>query len=361
MKIIQLVSNRVWGEEARHALFLSSALRAEGMETVAVTRGCEPVDTKFTEAGIPIEKASFRGGLLDFTSPGVICHIASQWPTEERIIIHAHNFRDGQLAVKCAEKLRKRGHDAKTVITEHTVRKASADRVNAEVCRRLDAIVTVSGLVRERLLESTPEIDETKVFRIPDSIPEPPLERKEEPAAPRRIPVLLYAGPLSEEKGLVLLLEALVPVKDLVWKMVKAGSGTPEEEAEFRSISRRLGIDGRIQWVRQVTDLWSQTEKADIGVFPSVCEEPMGHRVLEFMRAGLPVVSTDSGAQRELISNGVNGILTHTDPGAFSKGLRQLLENPALRQKIGREALNTFLRFSYPNFYAQMLEVYRNC
>lgn len=77
----------------------------------------------------------------------------------------------------------------------------------------------------------------------------------------------------------------------------------------------------------------------DLLIFPP--REPEGHPwvIIEAMAAGLPVITTDQGAIRESVIDGVNGfIVDKHNPGAIAEKIRFLYEHPDIREKMGRES-----------------------
>ena len=57
-------------------------------------------------------------------------------------------------------------------------------------------------------------------------------------------------------------------------------------------------------------------------------------KVLQYMAAGLPVVSTKAGANAEVIGEGVNGYLVST-PGEWAQRIAQLALDADLRLRMG--------------------------
>jgi glycosyltransferase involved in cell wall biosynthesis len=68
--------------------------------------------------------------------------------------------------------------------------------------------------------------------------------------------------------------------------------------------------------------------------------EPSGRVVTEAMACGLPVVCHESGGYAEWIEHGHNGFLFESQQEAMEI-LLGLKEDPALRERVGKEARRT--------------------
>jgi glycosyltransferase involved in cell wall biosynthesis len=91
---------------------------------------------------------------------------------------------------------------------------------------------------------------------------------------------------------------------------------------------------------------WSPEEEVadlqgfDIGLMPLV-DDPWswgkcGLKIIQYQGVGVPVVCTPVGINRDLVQDGVNGFYAMT-PGEWEKKLSILIDDPALREKMGRE------------------------
>ncbi len=91
---------------------------------------------------------------------------------------------------------------------------------------------------------------------------------------------------------------------------------------------------------------WSPEEEVadlqgfDIGLMPLV-DDPWswgkcGLKIIQYQGVGVPVVCTPVGINRDLVHDGVNGFYAVT-PGEWEEKLSILIEDPALREKMGRE------------------------
>jgi glycosyltransferase involved in cell wall biosynthesis len=145
---------------------------------------------------------------------------------------------------------------------------------------------------------------------------------------------VLYAGRVSKEKNIDLLADAfaLAHEKDPRLHLVLAGGG-PEQAR----LAERLGARASFLGWLEGTALAEVYASADAFCFPSETDT-FGQVVLEAQASAIPVLAVDAGGPRELITDGVNGLLRPARAEALADALLSLAESPALRQRLGRAA-----------------------
>lgn len=352
MNVIEIVSNRAWGGGERYALDLSEALRADGANVVVATRGIEAVDKAFSSAGFPLIQAPLKG-LLDFRSPRILARYIKD-NFSGLVTLHVHNFKDAHTAVR-VKKIS--GARIRVVLTRHLVKKASTSLTERPMLRSLDTIVFVSQTALDGYFASLPENKEfTRMLRdksvvIPNAVKrEFSLSKSPQDGIHR----LSYIGRLSPEKGLEMMFEALSLLKDTEWLLNIVGTGEEKYVENLRSLAEQLKISSRINWKGYLSDTAPVVAATDIGLFPSLAVESFGLTVLEFMKGGAPVVSTDTGAQKEIITDGKDGVLTKPDPQSFAAGIRRLLNDSGFLASASEEARKKAAEYSYPEFYRKI-------
>jgi glycosyltransferase involved in cell wall biosynthesis len=157
---------------------------------------------------------------------------------------------------------------------------------------------------------------------------------------------VLFVGRPGLRKGLPWLVEALARLcaerADLRITIVGDGPERPSVEALVRSagISERVTFTG-YQSAAQIAE-WLTT--ADVFVLPSLAEG-VPIVLMEAMAAAVPVVTTNVGGSSELVIDGVNGFLVPpVVPEALVHRIRQLLDDPGLRARLGRAGRETVIR-----------------
>ena len=78
------------------------------------------------------------------------------------------------------------------------------------------------------------------------------------------------------------------------------------------------------------------------------------------MAAGLPVVSTRLGTSVEVVNvDGTSGLVVPPrDPGALGEAVRAIVEDPALRMRLGAGALRRANEFSESRLVDRYRELY---
>jgi glycosyltransferase involved in cell wall biosynthesis len=149
---------------------------------------------------------------------------------------------------------------------------------------------------------------------------------------------ILFLGKLGERKGVPQLVEALGRLSQLPnWRATLAGDGDVKKTREAvaaRGLSDRVEIPG---WI-EPAGVESLVSHSHILVLASLRENfPMS--VIEGMAAGLAVVATPVGAVEDIIEHERTGLLVPAgDVTALANAIRRLIEDPALREELGRRA-----------------------
>lgn len=357
MHIIHLVSNGTWGGGEQYVLDLSRALVSDGHRVEIISRPVNEVVDRFTANGLaPVARMPLRGA-IDIISA---VRLASRLRRCDEVIVHVHNFKDAIVATR-ARALS--GNDkVRVVLTRHLVKEGRTSAIYRELYSRLDAIIFVSALARNEFLKSAPPISSDKLHVVHNSIVVPPHHSVPSDIPPTDVPVIMHHGRISPEKGLDVLFDALDMLADLPWQLRIAGEGKAQHVGPLKQQAKRLGIADRVEWLGFRTDVHDIIPTATIGVVPSTWCEPFGLAVLDYMAHGVPVVTTDNGAQPEYLTDGNDSLLVPpSDAAALASALRTLLTDEATRRRIARGAAATFDQsLSYPTFYNRILSVYQS-
>ncbi len=162
---------------------------------------------------------------------------------------------------------------------------------------------------------------------------------------------ILYAGILTEAKGIMVLLDAARILQDqnLSFRICFMGQfSSCALETRVRDFCSKHGLSDSIAFigVKLNEEKWKYFSQADIFCFPTYFEsESFPNVVVEAMMFQLPVVATDWRGIPDLVSEGITGYLVPVkDPVALAERLSSLMNNPDLRTRLGRNGREQFLR-----------------
>ena len=147
-------------------------------------------------------------------------------------------------------------------------------------------------------------------------------------------PVILFVGRLTAIKRPDRLIEAMALVLEQQSDAVLAIAGEGDLLEETRRLAKPLGPSIRfLGWQKDITGLYAA---ADCMVLTSD-NEGMPVTLIEGAMAGVPSVTTGVGSAREVVLDGVTGLVVEPDATAIAEGLVRLLDDD-LRNRMGTAA-----------------------
>jgi glycosyltransferase involved in cell wall biosynthesis len=158
---------------------------------------------------------------------------------------------------------------------------------------------------------------------------------------PEGAPVLATVGALIPRKGQALVIEALSHLpRDTVLLLVGRG----EDAAALQSLAADRDVADRVHFLGSLDhDLVPLVlSAADAMVLPS-SSEGLANAWVEALACGTPIVITDAGGAREVVTAPEAGRIVARDPLAIADGVRALLVDPPLREDVAALAA----RFSW--------------
>lgn len=164
--------------------------------------------------------------------------------------------------------------------------------------------------------------------------------------------VAAFVGGFWEHKGLALAIEALADAPG--WELVVAGPG---ERERYERLADTLGVAARLHWLGVVREIQPVYEMADAFVLPS-SYETFSLVTYEAAACGLAIVATPVNGVRELVVDGVGGILVERSAEAVAAALRRLADEPRLRESLGRAARRAAASFGWDEMVRRHEELY---
>jgi glycosyltransferase involved in cell wall biosynthesis len=243
-------------------------------------------------------------------------------------------------------------------------------RINQVVNWFATKIIVVCDAVKQCVMdEGAPEIKIETIYNGVDCERYSPLPNVEDLSdksnaqAHRKVRIGVVAS-LNEHKGHEYLIEALANMVKEYPNLECFFLGDGKLKTKLQSQARNLGIDQNIVFNGYQTNVLRYLRDADIFVLPSV-HEGMSNALLEAMACRLPIVATDVGGNREVVSDGVSGYLVPPrDPRALAEKILPLVRDNKLRERFGNAGRKIaeadfslkVMAKNYQEFYSRLLK-----
>jgi phosphatidylinositol alpha-mannosyltransferase len=277
---------------------------------------------------------------------GKVAPISFSWRAWQRIretlrvfepdVVHAHEPLTPSTAM-----LAVRAATGPTVATFHAAHDRSrlmraAAPVLRSTYRRLDARIAVSHAAADFLARAFPG----PVEIIPNGVE---VERfagagRERSTRPAEVPagrVLLWVSRLDPQKGFPIMVRAFAILareeEDLRLVVIGDGRDRGAIDALPDDLRRRVAMLGTVP----NAELPPYHAAADVFVAAAVGHESFGIVLVEAMAAGVPVVATDIPGYREVVRDGIDGLLVPPgDPDTLAASIRRVLAEPELARRL---------------------------
>ncbi len=204
------------------------------------------------------------------------------------------------------------------------------------------------------------------VCDIPSSLAEPDVDRVaalRARFAPNDEVVALYVGSFAVYQGIDLLFESLsAALPDLPKARAVIIGGSEAEITQRREQLAAEGLADRVDFVGKVNPdtLPSYLAAADVLLSPRIAGTNTPLKLLDYLKAGRAILATDIVSNRLILDEEV-AVLVPAVPKAFAEGLRQLVQDPELRQRLGargRERVDN--AYNFDEFKRQLAAIYED-
>jgi glycosyltransferase involved in cell wall biosynthesis len=151
--------------------------------------------------------------------------------------------------------------------------------------------------------------------------------------------VILTASRMEPWKGhlpLVRAVGALNEHRPVLW--IAGGAARAHERAHAAAVVdevRKLGLEPRARFLGERRDVDRLLAGADVLAQPNIEPEPFGIIFAEALRAGVPVLTTNTGGAPEIVDDSCGRLVAPHDPAALVKALHSLVSDRALRDALG--------------------------
>lgn len=208
-----------------------------------------------------------------------------------------------------------------------------------KVYEKINAFIAPSIYLAEKFGQAG--FDKNKIHYLPNF-----LETTNKPPATSKGDFYLYAGRLTEEKGLKELVDFFQVNPE--YQLCLAGAG-----------DLVLPKTKNIKQLGQLTpaEINLVLHQAKALIFPSKWPENCPYIILEALAVGLPIIAKDMGGVKELITNNYNGLLFN-DFSELKNILEKFETNPSLQEYLAKNSLIESLKYTRELYYNKLIELY---
>lgn len=382
IRLLRVIARLNVGGPALHVSYLTKDLASRGYETTLVTGsvGDDEGSMEYIANDLGVEPRfieQLRRDISvapDFVATAALRRLIRQLEPD---IVHTHTAKAGAVgrAAALAAGLRRRpllvhtfhGHVLHGYFTP--VVTAAFTAVERSLARHTDALIAVSPQIRDDLVRlRVAPAGRIAVVRLGLSLDTRVAADPGARAAVRReleiadgAVVVGWLGRMTQIKRVDDLLRAFAQVcrRNDTAVLVLVGGGPMSGRLE--SLARELRIADRCRFVGYRADIARYLAAFDIVALTSANEgTPVS--LIEAQAAGVPVVATDVGGTRDVVLDGVTGLLAPGgDVAAIADRLALLVEDDALRRELGAHGpQRTSERYDRPRLADDLDRLYRS-
>lgn len=218
---------------------------------------------------------------------------------------------------------------------------------------RIDRVVTPSHAMARILRAHGWRVDRVVPYTVEDT-------PREHPIAPT--PLVAYAGRLTEEKGVDMLVRAMAAAGEALGSARLLIIGDGPRRAELEGLVAGCNLVGRTTFTGHLGRSGSEAllQQAWVQVVPSLWPEPYGLVAAEAMMRGTALIASDAGALPEVVGDTGGVVVPGGDVAALAAALVDVVSRRERAEAIGQAGRAIALgRRAAPSWIDEYVSIYR--
>ena len=355
------------GGQVRYLLSLARELVSSGHRvTVACRAGSVLVDGAREIGCDVLDRFNFRGGLRPFSWRGDLRTAKNYIRRAKPDILHVNGSQDHWALALANRGL---GFPVCLVRTRHNTYTVKDHLPNRLLNRNwTDFQIVVCDVVR-RTLSGQRAFDPTRLCSIHNGVDAKMYTADPEKRAAARAQFGYTADDLVcgivarmvPAKGHEFLFRAVAQLAKLYPSIKILCLGQGALEGELKTLAASLRLANRVTFGGFRQDMESCLQAVDIGVQPSIDCDTSSFSLKELMALEIPVIASDYGGLKEIVSDGVEGFVVRAGTvEPLAAALRRMADSAELRARMGRTGRQRVLAdFTVEVFARRTLRTYR--
>jgi len=170
--------------------------------------------------------------------------------------------------------------------------------------------------------------------------------------------VVLSISEMIKRKNYETMIKVISNLRYENFKYVVCGCGVEEEN--LKKLTQKLGLEDKIIFLGYRKDIPKILEISDVFLHCSH-QEGLTMSIMEAMKAGLPVVTSDARGNKDLIEDGKSGfVCPPTNVKLITEKLKKLLDDGVLRAEFGTYNKLAVKKYSYENVRKELEKIYND-
>lgn len=320
--VMHIVIAKNWGGGEQYVYDVCAEMKNQGITSyVVVDEKNFQFQKKYKEvANVLTANLYFAAGLL------FVRKIAG-WI--EKYNIKILNCHSGHAMLLCM--LIKKLSSVRLVVFKHNALPSKHDCYHNFQRRYVDAFICVSRLVYNLQTDMLSASEKEKYYLIYNGINTKRFNKyKGKEFKSHGKYVLGYAGRIASDKGIEVVIEALSMLKYKYNDLYLHIAGTDEKGYinVLRKLIGKLNLQDKVVFLGHIDDMEKFYRSIDVLVAPSVVKESFGLVLCEAIYCGLPVIATNSGAQREIITQKQYGtVVDNLNADSLAEAISETYKN----------------------------------
>ncbi len=332
LRVLHLDSGTTWRGGQRQVLLLALGLRDRGHEPFVIGAPDSPLVARARGAGLAVASIRMKGD-WDVAAARRLRARMRAWKAD---VVHAHDARSHAVALMALIGSR----ETPFIVTRRVP--FTPKSVRMKYGERVTRFIAISRAVRDAMVASG--IAPSRIDIVHSGVKLPaarvaPRAWRSELGWPADSIVCGVVGAMTAEKGLASLNDiaiALSSKAQRVARLVLIGGTTGLAAASTNGKQVASPVETRA--VGFVEEISSAIAGLDVLWHPSRAEG-LGTSVIDAMALGVPPIAFAVGGLLEVIEHDVSGLLVAPgDTAAFGRAATRLIEDPALRERLGLAA-----------------------
>lgn len=318
--IMHIIIAKTWGGGEQYVYDICAEMKNQGITSyVIVDEKNFQFQKKYKEvANVLTANLYFAAGLLSVRK-------IARWIEEYNIkILNCHS---GHAMLLCM--FIKKLSSVRLVMFKHNALPSKHDFYHNFQRGFVDAFICVSRLVYKLQTDTLSALEKEKYYLIYNGINTKRFNKYKEFKNHDKY-ILGYAGRIASDKGIEIIIEALSMLKDKYNDLYLHIAGTDEKGYinVLRKLIDKLNLQDRVVFLGHIDDMEKFYRSIDVLVAPSVVKESFGLVLCEAIYCGLPVIATNSGAQREIITQKQYGtVVDNLNADSLAEAISETYKN----------------------------------